>query len=997
VLLPLLLGITQELSAQTGILTGRVVDATTSAPLSSAQVYVEGTNFGALSDAQGRYTIQNVPPGTHTLRVTLIGRGPIEREITVAAGGTVTVDVQLAQSALQLDGVFVSVTGEQRKRELGNAVGTIEASGLTEGAPVNNLADLLMGRVAGVQVFNSTGTSGVGSRIRVRGSSSIALSNDPLVYVDGVRIDTGSSPLLGADQDASRLEDFSPEQIESIEIVKGPAATTLYGTEAANGVILITTKRGVPGETRWNVWMETGLITDPTDYPLNYAGLDTGGGPFADLCFLAFVDLGFCSQTSVESYQALEDPDVSPIGNGNRGQVGISVQGGSERVSYYLSGEIEDETGPYSLPQIYRDDLEARGFAVTDEVRRPNQIERRSLRLNVNSQLADNALLAVRAGFVDSHLAYTPNDNAIWGLMGNGLFGGSNATRPWLGLTPGQTFALGYNQDVQRFTLGSTLTLEPLEWLTLRGTGGLDFTSLHDTESVPRFLGVENPFDLGFKQSNYGNTSQYTLDVVGTATFQVVPNVESRTSVGAQYFRNIFTGTFASGLDIPSGSSSIGAAAETSSGESYVEDKTAGVFVDELVAINDRLFLNVGVRADDNSAFGQDFDLIAYPKASASWVASEEPFFPRLAFVDQLRLRVAWGKSGLQPGTDDAIRVLSSRAVTDPNDNIVAGVSIESVGNSSLEPERSSEIELGIDADLWQGRLGVELTFYDKNTEGALVQVPLAPSAGAGNTRWANLGEVENKGWEAAIHGVVFQSQDVTWDVTLSGSLNKNELLSLGDDADPIGARGVRFVPGFPLAGQWDFPLETWSDANDNGIISLDEITFGDTLAYAGPGMPERELTIASAVTLFGTLRLSGLLDYRGNYVTANVTELFRCQIFALCRGMIDPAAPFDEQARATAAAFHPSGTSWGFLERTHFWKLREVSLSYTLPESLVGRVGGRSATVTLSGRNLATWTDYTGLDPELNFDGPSDNFGLTELLTAPPVRYFTLRLNVAF
>jgi hypothetical protein len=207
----------------------------------------------------------------------------------------------------------------------------------------------------------------------------------------------------------------------------------------------------------------------------------------------------------------------------------------------------------------------------------------------------------------------------------------------------------------------------------------------------------------------------------------------------------------------------------------------------------------------------------------------------------------------------------------------------------------------------------------------------------------------------------------------------------------------VRFVPGFPLAGQWDFPLETWSDANDNGIISLDEITFGDTLAYAGPGMPERELTIASAVTLFGTLRLSGLLDYRGNYVTANVTELFRCQIFALCRGMIDPAAPFDEQARATAAAFHPSGTSWGFLERTHFWKLREVSLSYTLPESLVGRVGGRSATVTLSGRNLATWTDYTGLDPELNFDGPSDNFGLTELLTAPPVRYFTLRLNVAF
>jgi TonB-linked SusC/RagA family outer membrane protein len=988
-----------ELTAQTGTISGRVVDASTSAPLVNAQVSIDGTNFGALTNGLGVFRLANVPAGTHVLRATMIGYGPETQELTLASNGSVDVSFLLGQSALQLDGVFVAVTGQQRKREVGNAVGSIDATSLVETAPINNMADLIMGRVPGVQVMNSTGTAGAGSRIRIRGSSSFSLSNDPLVYVDGVRVDTRMSPLLGsADQDASRLEDFSPEQIESIEIVKGPAATTLYGTQAANGVILITTKRGRPGETRWNAWIETGLVRDDTDYPLNYTGLDSNGGPFARLCLLALAEFGLCSQTGVEAYQGLNDPNLTPVDNGDRRQYGLSVQGGSERVSFYVSGGIEDETGPLSLPQIYREDLDALGIPITDEVNRPQQLERRSLRANLSSQLSDDAMLDIRAGYLDSHFVYTPNDNAVWGLMGNALFGGSNDDSPWLGLTPGQIFALSYYQDVKRFTLGSTLTIEPLRWLTLRGTGGVDFASQHNVESVPRFIGVQNPWDLGYKESDFSNTSQYTLDLVGTATFDVAPNVESKSSVGAQYFRNVFAGTYSAGTDIPSGASSIGAAAETIASEFHVEDKTAGLFADQQVAINDRLFLNVGLRADDNSAFGQDFDLITYPKAGVSWMLSEEPFFPVLDFVDQLRVRAAWGESGLQPGTGDATRTLDSRAVTDSGDNTISGVSIANAGNPLLEPERSSEIEIGFDAEMWQGRLGLGLTFYDKNTEGALVNVPLAPSAGASPSRWANLGEVENKGWEAAITAALVQSSDVTWEATLSGSINKNELISLGEGTDPIGTAGkTRFVPGFPLGGQWDFPLQEWSDANGNGVITDDEITIGDTLAYAGPGMPEHELTISSAVTILGNIRVYGLLDYRGSYVSGNITELLRCQIFTSCRGLIDPAAPLDEQARAVAAVFHPSGTSWGFLEDTHFWKLREVSLSYALPESLLARIGSRSATVTLTGRNLATWTSYSGLDPEINFDGPSANFGITELLTQPPVRYFTLRLNIGF
>lgn len=984
------------LGQERATVTGQVTDAATLQPLEGAQIIIDGTNYGALTNAQGRYLILNVPPGTHVLRAILLGYGPVTQEFTAEAGETAQVDFQLAQSALQLDAVVVTATGEQRKRELGNSVGTIEASEIVDAAPVTNVSTLLQGRTAGVQVFNSAGTSGVGSRIRIRGSSSISLSNDPLIYVDGIRVDNRQSGLGAGGQEASRLDDFNPEDIESIEIVKGPAAATLYGTEAANGVIRITTKRGRPGETRWNAWVETGLVQEPNEYPLNYSGLSSTPD-YETSCLLAFVDAGACTQTGIESYQVLEDPDpfLNPVDDGTRTQYGLAVQGGSERVNYYIAGEIEDETGPYSLPGADREDLESRGIPITDEVERPNQLERRNLRINVNSQLADNATLAMRAGYLDSHFAYTGNDNNSFGFLPSAFFGGSNPDNPWGFQAPAQLFGRTFYQDVDRFTAGATVTYDPVSFLSLRGTGGLDYTNRHDVSFFARDIGVPGQSNLGRKDSDYFNTWQYTLDLSGTASFELTPSITSNTSVGAQYFKNLFTGTNAWGIDIVNGASSIGTAAETFSNEFQTEDKTAGVFVDQQFGLNDRLFVNVALRADDNSAFGQDFDLITYPKASVSWIASEEPFFPEIGFLDQLRFRGAWGKSGLQPGSDDAIRTLDANAITTPEDETGSGVSIGNIGNVDLEPERSSEIELGFDAEMLRGRLGLEFTYYDKNTEGTLIELPLAPSLGASPDRWVNIGEVENKGVEAAINALVVDTDAIQWDVLLSGSINRNELLTLGEDTDPIGSQ-TRFVPGFPLGGQWARPILGYNDDNGNGIISADELQIGDTLEFAGPGMPEDQLTVSTTVTLFENLRLYGLLDYRGNYVAYNNTERFRCR-FQLCRALIDPTTPLEDMARATASLYHPSQTVWGYMEEGDFWKLREVSVTYTLPENVASRFSASSASITFTGRNLATWTDYTGMDPEINSAGSGDNFGISEFLTQPPVRYFTLRLNLGF
>lgn len=978
-----------------GTIAGQVMDATSGQPLSGAQVIIEGTNFGALANEAGRFLIANVPTGNHTLRAIMIGYDPQTTTVSVGAGQTAAANFRLSQSAIQLDAVVVTATGEQRRREIGNAIGSIDASEIVDVAPVTNMATLLQGRTAGVQIFGSSGTSGAGSRIRIRGSSSISLSNDPLVYVDGIRVDNRQSGLGAGGQESSRLDDFNPEDIESIEIVKGPAAATLYGTEAANGVIRITTKRGRPGETRWNLWAETGVVQEPNQYPLNYTGLDAGSTTYATRCLLVRVASGVCNQTGIEAYQVLHDPNLSPIDDGSRNQLGFSVQGGSERINYYISGELEGEIGPYSLPGPDREDLIARGIPITDEVERPNQLERGNIRVNINSQINDDVTLAVRAGYLTSHFAYTGNDNNSFGFLPSAFFGGSSPDDAWGFQRPAQLFGRDFYQDIQRFTTGATMTWALNDWLTARATGGLDYTNRHDVSFFARDIGVPGQSNLGRKDSDYFNTWQYTVDASATASLDLTDQISSKTAVGAQYFQNLFTGTNAWGIDIVNGAKSISAAAENFSSETQTESKTAGVFVEQTFGYNDRLFVTGAVRADDNSAFGQDFDLIYYPKASVSWIASEEEFFPEIGFLDQLRFRGAWGRSGLQPGSNAAIRTLSADAITSPDDETVSGVSIGEIGNSLLEPEKSSEIELGIDADMFGGRAGLELTYYDKNTEGALIEVPLAPSLGASADRWINIGEVENKGWEAAINAGLVEMDNFRWDLTVSGSINKNELLSLGEGTEPIGSQ-TRFVPGFPLGGQWSEPIRSYSDADGNGIITQDELVVGDTIEFAGPGMPEQEMAINTTITLFDNLRLYGLLDFRGDYVAYNNTERFRCR-FQLCRALIDPSTPLDDQARAAGSLYHPTQTVWGYLEQADFWKLREVSVSYTLPQNLAQRFRASRASVTLTGRNLATWTDYSGMDPEINSAGSGDNFGISEFLTQPPVRYWTLRFSFGF
>src|SRR6266487_2727573 len=270
-------------AAQQGAIAGRVTDRVTQQPVIGAEVLVLGTNLGSRVGQDGRYRISNISAGQYALQVRLIGYATASQQVSVTAGQTATVDFAVSAAAVPLEAVVVTATGaEQLKRELGHAVATIDAAKTVEQATPKNLADLLNARAPGVQVLPSGGTTGTGRRIRIRGSSSLSLSNEPIIVVDGIRVENGATGQTATSigvggQTPSRLNDLSPDDIESIEIVKGPSAAALYGTDAANGVIQIRTKRGRPGPTKWNGYVEGGVLNDITAWPANYTSVTNAG------------------------------------------------------------------------------------------------------------------------------------------------------------------------------------------------------------------------------------------------------------------------------------------------------------------------------------------------------------------------------------------------------------------------------------------------------------------------------------------------------------------------------------------------------------------------------------------------------------------------------------------------------------------------------------------------------------------------------------------------
>jgi TonB-linked SusC/RagA family outer membrane protein len=990
-----------------GTITGRVTEAASNAPIPEAQIAIVGTTIGALARADGTFTLRNVPAGTVVLRVLRIGFTDQRRTVAVRAGETTPANFSMTRAAVTLAPVVTTATGSRDRSSVPNQIASIDASAQIENAPIQSVGDLLVGKAAGVSL--SAGSSvGAGQRIRIRGTASLSLSNEPIYVIDGIRISGGSQQAFGTGgAPTSRLNDINPEDIENLEVLKGPAASATYGTDAATGVVVITTKRGRSGAPKWNVYSEQGAVQDRNPYPLAYTMWGRNAAGAQTDCNIQSIAAGSCRPDSLTSFNVWSDPRSTPLKTGYRYAYGANVAGGSDAVGYFISAEREATDGALTIPQFELNRFQRNQIAVDPLWRNPNSFDRWGVRANVDVRPVNGLVIPIQTYFTTSRFQNPQDGNNTTGL-GSHAFGGAGTFNRVSGtdtlggyrlFTPGDIFQQTNIQNTYRFTGGTAPTWSPNSWLSVRGGLGIDFTSGSETnrclrDQCPNF----GQNRLGFVSISRTRLFQYTGEAVATATFNPRSWLGSTTITGFQYVNNTTDAANAGGSQLPPGGLTVSQASVPTSSEGTTIAKTAGYFVEQRLTIFDRLNIEGSVRGDQNSAFGQNFGTVLYPRVGGSYLFKTNAG----SKVSNFRVRAAWGQAGLRPGTTAALPFFASNSYRAAAAD-APGVIFQQLGDLNLRPETVTEVEGGFDLGLFNDKMTLAVTRYQKLSNDAIFNRVIAPSIGTGTTTQAdNLGAVENRGWEGLLTLRPIDTKYVGFDVLVNASFVENNLEDLGrDDAGnpipPIIGTLVRQTPGYPLNGFWQRRF-SYADANGDGLIATSEVTPDTAITFVGYSQPQTEVSTALGLDLFQrTVRVTALFDYRGGFYIDNTTERFRCQTRVNSRERIDPSAPLARQARCAAAQLPGAvQTFYGYAERGDFMRFRELALTYRIPERWLTRLGGfKNSTITASGRNLFKWTKFTGVDPE-TFGGGLGNVQ-DEFQVTPPLTTFALRVNLGF
>lgn len=766
-----------------GSIRGAVTDAVTLRPLTGVQVFVAGSGLGTLTNAQGEYLIVNVPPGEVTVQTSMIGYELAEATVTVSAGDVAVANFGLSQSAVALDEIVVTGTaGGAQRRAIGNAVSSVNAAEVTQAVPVTDAQELLTARTPGLTMFSSSGQAGASSRIRIRGASSLEGGLEPVVYVDGIRVISGSRGGTSLRQDVNPLDAINPNDIASIEVIKGPAASTLYGAEAAGGVIQIITKKGQTGsgDVQWSAGLDMGQVEWTQDVPTTYTLCDEEKIAAEDWPGCEGVAPGtvLTEQPLLNSYSCQYTSECFPnaLRTGDQFGFDVSARGGGENYSFYLSGERNDEQGVY-----YN-----------------NFAERTSGRANLGFTPSEELNVALNLAYARNHVQMPLSNNASNSILRNAYRGRPGWASPWApgfrGFSPEISNQYDYQHSSERTMIGLTANYNPVDWFQNRLTVGLDnnerlaeeFERIDETGREPwGATAATGTIERELNERHY-----WTVDYAGTVSTDFSADYTSEFSVGMQLSRRQFhqytldgEGLVANKLNL------VGAAAVTEAEEDFEEQTSLGFYVQETVGWRNRLFGTVALRVDDNSAFGNEFELVYYPKVQFSYVISEAPFF-ELPHVDELRLRAAWGQAGNAPEPFSADRTYQPEVATFVDDEgsevAVNQIATDAFGNPELKAETGSEIELGFDSGLFGGRLGLDFTYYRTDTYDALVEVPDAPSSGFIEEHLINVGHIRNSGFEVLLTGTPIYSPSVVWDASVAFSTNSNELVSFGGARDVI-------------------------------------------------------------------------------------------------------------------------------------------------------------------------------------------------------------------
>ncbi|MEJ2206113.1 MAG: SusC/RagA family TonB-linked outer membrane protein [Gemmatimonadota bacterium] len=916
-----------------GTITGVVRDATSGAPLPSVQVFVEGANIGSLTQANGRYLLQSVPDGTHTITAQRIGYRTESQEVTVQSGATLVVDFQILEQAISLNEIVVTGTaGGAQRRSLGNAVERMNVDAIQEVSASSSVEELLNGRVPGLYMTATGGAVGENAApVRIRGVSSVGIGNDPIVYVDGVRINS-TMRAYGYSQSTSRLNDINPNDIESIQVIKGPAAATLYGTEASNGVIQIITKRGQTGAPVFEGSIEGGVNWFKKPASTLPVGWDRDP-----------VTREIISANLYEVESARIGHDLFQYGPHQRYNLGVS--GGTDLIRYYASATYVDEEGFVSWNT------------------NKNFSGRASLTVTASEQLN----ITMNGSFVTGDTRSANNN--IWGTFARSQV--STLDNP---SRRGFQEPLEAYEDVEfetysvdRQTWNLQASYVPADWLKARVSAGTDRGTEGAIDLILREPNAPNGWyrrdGLGDKSIREINTIVNTIDVAATATVGLTEALEGETSVGLQYYDRQVTNYGLNGEEFATSAlSTISAAARSTSSETFLQNKTAGVYIQEQLSWKNRVFFTGAVRADDNSAFGQDFDLAIYPKLSAAWVVSEESFW-NFDHVNTLRFRGAWGQAGKQPDVFAATRLYGTN--TGPGG--VPILSPESFGNPDLGPEKGSEIEVGFDATLFDERVSLEVTQFWKSTKDAIISQTVTFSTGFPGSRFINAGEIKNWGTEISASVVAVETDRLRWNFDLAYSHLGSEAVDLGEQDRLLenGTAGIYHVVGYPLGSMWSKQVVSADFRSGNSGAVENAMCDGGTgpnnanpggapvpcadapLIYSGAGgEPTGLVNFSSTLTFNDNLRLYASLD--GRWGNKRFDQDLAAGLTSWANR--EPALRQDNpifMAQRTVDRVPLARYDGGFIA------LREVGLQYTVPSEIAGRLGLDRMALKASMRNV--------------------------------------------
>ncbi|MBI4503518.1 MAG: SusC/RagA family TonB-linked outer membrane protein [Gemmatimonadetes bacterium] len=990
---------TASASAQTRVITGRITDSLTSEVVSSGQVGMQGTTIGATIRDNGTFTIA-VPARDVTLSIRSIGFK--RKDVSVPASQN-SVQVALARDYFQLEAIVVTgqATGVER-RNLANAVATVSAADLVK-VPAASVEQALTGKLAGADIQSNSGAPGGGLQVRLRGVSSIIGAATPLYVVDGVivsdaAIPTGVNSLTKSgsrvaaanaqDDPVNRIADLNPNDIESIEVLKGASAAAIYGQKAANGVILITTKKGRVGAPQFNVVQRFGVfaLLKRLGYR-RFQSLQDATNAFGPL--------------AAQYWQSglYFDHDEYLAGNKPLShETSASMSGGTETTRYFASGLVKHDGG-----------IETGTFA-----------NKQSLRLNVDQTVGSrlNFSLNTQAVHAQADRGFNNNDNTgvsyymtLPGIPSffdmRGRCGGQPTTKrhcpdgtvpvypvnPFAASNVLQTAALAENdENVWRFIGAGRASWDaiatPQHSVKFLLNGGADVYAQRNRIFAPPEVQFE-PLDGLPGTSLLSSSYSQFLNGKANLVYAFKPAggaFSATTSLGAQYeWRDINTSrTRAENL--------IGGLKNVDRGTVvYVEEdreqvRDLGLFAqEELLTLNERLLFTVGVRADQSSNNGDPDKLFYYPKVAASFRVPV-----RAGFLDEVKLRGAYGQSGNQPLYGQKFTELAPA-----NIQAIAAVEVGTItAAKDIRPERQREIEGGLDAILFGGRGTLEFSVYDKRITDLLLRRGLPTSSGF-TTQFFNGGVLRTRGAEAALSVAPLQTTRFQWTSRTTFSLDRSKVLKLPVPRFAAGGFGSTFGGYFIEEGK--SPTLLWG--NDTLGSQPGDAALGppgqSVIRPQGEANPDFRMGFANDLT-YKALHLYMMWNWQQGGLANNLTLLlYDFAQNAADHDVLEPGGRKRGEQRLTTW-FKRTAV---YFEDATFWKLRELTLSVDLPQSLVHRVwsGARHVRLSLSGRNLLTITDYMGFDPEVSNFGAQSIARNMDTGPYPPSRSIWFAVDLGF